>query len=229
MHARDIKLIILLVLSLTSCVSTKKYQQTINTKFESLIPFDYSSSWITIDYSGEIQEENIISFYKNRVIPALFYYNWNIDFECSLKTESRLNNIRKGILKESRLYRSSDSVKIHINISEIPGEFNYIKKGFFAGMNLFLIGSLSEAVYTPSSNLAANYKIFKHDKLSSKGKINIESKKIKNSNITNEGGQYKLSKPFVRESIKLYNERSEELGRELFKKILSETNNKLAL
>lgn len=221
-QVKDIAITILIALSLTSCVSTKKYQQTIDVKSESLIPFDYSSNWITIDYSGDILEENIVRFHKNRVIPALFYYNWHVDFECIIKTETRLNNIRKGVLKESRLNNSSDSVKIHINILEIPSELNYVKKGFFAGMNLLFFGSLSEAVYIPNSKLVATYEVFNNDKLNSNGKIIIESEKLKHSNITNEGGQYKLSKPFVRESIKIYNERSEELGRELFKKILTE-------
>lgn len=213
--------ILLFSLLSTACVSSKKYKQLIDSKPKALIPENHSSDWISVNYSGLTQDENELTFKHNRIIPALFYYNWNVAFDCSLKSETRVEYVKNGIFHKAYKLKP-DNKEIHIDIEDIPGEFSYKKKAFLISIIYLQFGTYKENIYPDRNDLVATYKVVENGEIVMQEKINIPIINDK-LNLTN---KHTYSKQFIKYYLKKYKKETEKMGGELLSEIMNQIENK---
>jgi len=181
-------LILITIIALTSCVSTKTYSGYIEKKLETQInSTDIQNESISFDLSqlevqtNSVETEKIKSFF----IPAILYWGWENTIECKINPTIVGKVFKSSFLNcadSLGLFNNLNEQKIEISIEKIPTSFVYTNKG---NTMIFIIAysvSELEAIYPQEQNLVINYKLIKNGQQTKSGKLiaTNKDKPIKN-------------------------------------------------
>ena len=157
---------ILVVLLMNSCVSTQKYADYVNKKYDQKVN---SKSLVTNNYiefkapilkhsDNTVQTEQL----KSSFIPALFYWQWNNSIKCTLSSQQSLGAFYNSFQHFADSLKFNEKLKgqrLVIQLESIPRSFVYTNKGFV----IFAIVAYSttglEAIFPENQNLIFSYKV----------------------------------------------------------------------
>ncbi len=170
-------LILITIIALTGCVSTKTYSSYVTQKLEQQIHApDIQDKNISFDFSKLEVLDNSVEAEKSKsfFIPAILYWGWENTIQCKINPNLIEKSFKLTFLHcadSIGLLNNLEGKKLEISIEAMPTSFMYTNQG---NAIIFIIAytvSELEAIYPQRENLVINYKLIKDEQTIKSGKL----------------------------------------------------------
>jgi len=151
----------------SSCITPRKLDKKIGEHYGNTIPDKgRKSDFINFRFENSIPESKLSSSAKtrNKVVPALFYWKWDLAQTATLNSMMPMSNFTSSFVTEAnaqKLKEKLDGAVIDITITTNPGDFHLRDQGWLVYLLVAYIGKdkfYVDPVYTQFSvSYTVNY------------------------------------------------------------------------
>lgn len=222
MPHKSIKVKLFLILSsisLSSCISGKRFVEIVNQKSDYKVDSIVNADWLTVNLEKkEVLDINKFDVKKNAFLPLLIYNQWNKTLSCELSPRTSKNILESFILDEAYGYYLPEKLNdktVEINLKDFNESFIYSYKGYFLFLLIAYVQGHDEVIIPEAKNFKAIIKIKNDDGILWEKEIyyNGTSDPIRN--------RYSGSKKFILSHLKDVKEDQRNLSRTIIKEILN--------
>lgn len=161
-------ILIILAISLSSCVGTKRFSKFIYKKYDThtVESGDRRNSYITISTTNLPTQDSLanVKKIKSLFIPAIFYWQWEGTISCELAPRFQAGKFATNMLlyaDSAGLQEKLNGQRLEISIDSLPHSFMYTNKGFTLFFIVGYIMGAVEAIYPQDKNLKISYKLIR--------------------------------------------------------------------
>lgn len=220
---KKLLLILILILLLTSCLGTKKYNGFVCRKIKSN---SYQQSKKLNDFV-QIRTDSLVmpdtlstcKKLKSLFIPAILYWQWENTIKCDLNPStptSILHSFIESYADSVKLKEKLNGQTLELSILKIPSSFIWTYKGHcIIFLVAYTIGEL-EAIYPLGQYLKVNYRLLKGGQETKTGTLTIKNIDLPIKNT------WKSTRKFTWLYIDQYDKNIKNLSKLLIDKLLTE-------
>jgi len=210
-------LFLALVISMTSCLSTRKYSEVINSQASIYESAEEDFDWLHIywdDQSGP--KGHKLTQTKKSFLPFIFFWKWHTTHIIDLDRNYSANKLKQALvnnIQNTDLKEKLGGASLYIRLINLPGQFQYDKGGVLAFVMVYFISAKVNEIRPIPIDLEYEYKIIPKDttEYTTTGSITSEERGLKK----NKGG----TKNFTAEYLEQYNLELERMSAELLHRI----------
>ena len=219
---KQLLLLSLLLVLVTGCISTKKYNSYIYA-YKGWVQASRGNSGgsVIVKTDSLIKEDTLVRSKKNSAlfIPALLYWQWDNTIRCDLNPSIGSNILQTSIEAYSdslKLYEKLNGQVLELSIRSVPVSFVWTHYGHFA---FFIAGYTfrdTKVILPVKGTLVVDYRLFKGNQMTKNGTITFEY------NDRYFGMVLRSTQNYTWNYLDQYNKNISDLGRTLIDRILTE-------
>jgi len=173
--------ILCFTLIITSCLTAKKVDAYIADQYGNQLPRQDKRKDSVISISSNLnatsQEISNTVIKTSKVLPLLFYWQWEYRRTSTLNPAIAVSNFTKSVRLQANksLYKKLSGQQLELTIEQMPGTFAHVDK---AHLIWLILGKISwDKIYTEAAvaDLVVSYKVLKNGATTKTGTITIQN------------------------------------------------------
>ena len=171
---------LVLVLSLSSCVSSKKIDNWVSDRYEGTVSTVASNNNISISTSDSIESRKVsrTETKSSKTIPLVFFWKWERTHTCSINENIPLNQFTKTVNFYANAYPLKSRIagrRLELLVNGLPHTFTLEESGWKVAPFLSFAGSKEFYISPNKEKMVVEYRLLEGDVVKKTGTITIPS------------------------------------------------------